>query len=81
MSEHAPTPRAKPCPFCGNRFPVVCTLDDVFRHVECDVCGAQGPREGTEDEDEQYGHDYAAAALRDAIIAWNGAPRPRKARA
>ena len=63
-----------PCPFCGSTAVEVRASDEVFHHVECD-CGAQGPTRGTEDDDEEFGRDYAAAAKRDAISAWNTAPR------
>lgn len=70
----------KPCPFCGDtNVDVQDGYDEVFRHVEC-FCGARGPTCGTEEHDEEFGDNYAAAARRDAIEAWNVAPRssPKK---
>lgn len=68
-----------PCPFCGDTHVHVEAIDEVFRKVEC-ACGACGPVRGTEDEDDEFGDDYAAAAERDAIAAWNAAPRSPKPR-
>lgn len=62
------------CPFCGDADVQVCRLDEVFHAVEC-PCGARGPVRGTEDYDEEFGDDYAAAARRDAIASWNSAER------
>ncbi len=67
-------PKLLPCPFCGDAATLDVVSDEVFRHVECN-CGARGPVSGTEDEDDEFGSDYAKAAERDAIVAWNSAPR------
>lgn len=70
--------KLKPCPFCyEDKALSIDRTDDVFRYVECGYCGAHGPVEGTEDEDEEFGTNYAAAAERDAILGWNAARRPR----
>lgn len=72
-------PSLLPCPFCGGmNVRVDDCSDEVFRKVSCE-CGASGPVCGTEDEDEEHGHAYAKAAERDAIAAWNAAPRSGKA--
>lgn len=75
-----PAEAMKPCPFCGDPDPYVERSDEIFRHVACRGCGALGPVAGTEDEDEEFGHDYVAAAKRDAIAGWNSAPRRRRSR-
>ena len=71
----------KPCPFCGGISLRIDDSDEVFRYVVCFDCSAQGPSTGTEDDDSEFGSDYAAAAERDAIEAWNSrSPAQRAAR-
>ncbi len=72
------TTKPLPCPFCGDVNVSIDTTDEVFRYVTCGFCGAHGPCCGSEDEDAEHGHDYAAAAERDAIAAWNDARRDAK---
>lgn len=73
--------RLKPCPFCGSKDDLVIDrFDEVFRAVECGACGARGSWRGSEDLDDEFGDDYAAAAERDAISSWNAAARKRSNR-
>lgn len=68
----------KPCPFCGSPHVSMDDTDEVFRHIDCETCGARGPTAGDEDPASEESIDHNARLL--AAERWNAAPRRRVSR-